>query len=208
MSDLFPTDITLHKKSRVLDISFSDGQRFALPCEYLRVFSRAADHRTLTGPVTGKERVNIQRLEPQGDYGVRIHFDDGHDTAIYSFETLHELGRNYQANWAGYLQRLDEIGYQRPAAHEGAISVTMLPFAWLARVLGSDEEVIELPAGEQTVADALAVLRGKPGRWAELLRDDAVEIEINDMAAALDTRLEHLDQVIVLPKSPTAPGNE
>ncbi|HSO79647.1 MAG TPA: gamma-butyrobetaine hydroxylase-like domain-containing protein, partial [Chromatiaceae bacterium] len=74
---LLPTEINLHAKSRLLSIVFSDGARFQLPCEYLRVFSKAAGPDTL---VTGKEAVNIERIDPQGQYAIRILFDDGHDT--------------------------------------------------------------------------------------------------------------------------------
>ena len=66
MSDLYPTEINLHRKSRLLGIVFSDGHRFALPCEYLRVYSKAADHTALRDPVIGKEQVGIDRIEPQG----------------------------------------------------------------------------------------------------------------------------------------------
>ena len=79
-----PTDIQLHQQSRILEIVYNDGARFRLPCEYLRVFSRAAEVRLLDQPVTGKEGVNIERIDPQGQYAIRIVFDDGHDTGIYS----------------------------------------------------------------------------------------------------------------------------
>ena len=82
-----PTEINLHSKSRILSIAFDDGARFELPCEYLRVFSRAAEERLLDQPATGKEGVNIERIEPQGQYAIRIVFDDGHDTGIYSWDS-------------------------------------------------------------------------------------------------------------------------
>ncbi len=70
-----PVEINLHRKSRVLAIRFSDGNRFDLPCEYLRVFSKAAEVRALGRPETGKEEVNIERMEPQGQYALRLIFD-------------------------------------------------------------------------------------------------------------------------------------
>ncbi|OQX31797.1 MAG: hypothetical protein B0D96_00430 [Candidatus Sedimenticola endophacoides] len=97
-----PVEINLHSKSRVLCIEFSDGSRFELPCEYLRVFSKAKEVRTSGAPVTGKEEVNITAIEPQGQYAVRLLFDDGHDTGIYSWDTLYELGVKHEQNWSVY----------------------------------------------------------------------------------------------------------
>lgn len=107
---LLPTEINLHAKSRLLSIVFSDGARFQLPCEYLRVFSKAAGPDTL---VTGKEAVNIERIDPQGQYAIRILFDDGHDTGIYSWDLLYDYGVNQDTMWRDYLKRLQEAGASR-----------------------------------------------------------------------------------------------
>ena len=101
-----PVDIKLHSKSRLLVVSFSDGRAFELPCEYLRVFSRAKEVRTMDAPVIGKENVNITGIEPQGQYAVRLLFDDGHETGIYSWDTLYELGEKRQEIWQDYLDRV------------------------------------------------------------------------------------------------------
>jgi len=111
-----PIDIKLHQNSRMLEISFEDGKRFNMPCEYLRVYSPSAEVRG-HGPgqevlQLGKEGVNITAIEPVGHYAVVLKFDDGHDTGIYSWETLYHLGVNQQKNWARYLERLDAAGYQ------------------------------------------------------------------------------------------------
>ena len=108
-----PTEISLHRKSRLLNISFSDGKTFSLPCEYLRVNSHAAEVTSRRTPEIGKEQVNIDRIEPQGSYAIRIAFDDGHDTGIYSWETLYDMGRNRDAYWADYLARLEAAGHKR-----------------------------------------------------------------------------------------------
>jgi DUF971 family protein len=108
-----PSAIQLHQKSRLLTITFEDGSTFELPCEYLRVFSRAAEVRALGQPLAGKEQVNITAIEPQGQYAVRLVFDDGHDTGIYSWETLYELGVGQEQNWKTYLERLAAAGHQR-----------------------------------------------------------------------------------------------
>ncbi|HKK06545.1 MAG TPA: DUF971 domain-containing protein [Gammaproteobacteria bacterium] len=112
-----PTEINLHQKSRVLEIAFDDGRRFELPCEYLRVYSPSAEVRG-HGPgqevlQLGKEDVNITKIEPVGVYAVQLHFDDGHDTGIYSWETLYQLGVDKDRMWAEYLERLKEAGYER-----------------------------------------------------------------------------------------------
>lgn len=114
-----PTEINLHQKSRVLEIAFDDGSRFNLPCEYLRVYSPSAEVRG-HGPgegvlQVGKEHVNIVKIEPVGNYAVCLHFDDEHNTGIYSWETLYDLGKHYEAYWADYLKALSESGYTRKA---------------------------------------------------------------------------------------------
>lgn len=101
----------------MLEVSFEDGAHFQLPCEYLRVYSPSAEVRG-HGPgqevlQTGKERVNIDAIEPVGTYAVLFRFDDGHDTGIYSWDTLYDLGKNRAAYWRDYLQRLQEAGHQR-----------------------------------------------------------------------------------------------
>jgi DUF971 family protein len=108
-----PTEISLHRKSRLLNISFSDGKTFSLPCEYLRVHSHAAEVTSRRTPETGKEQVNIDRIEPQGSYAIRIAFDDGHDTGIYSWEYLYDLGVNQAALWDEYLKRMEAAGASR-----------------------------------------------------------------------------------------------
>lgn len=112
-----PTNINLHQKSRVLEISFESGDTFKLPCEYLRVYSPSAEVRG-HGPgqevlQVGKEDVNIEKIEPVGNYAIQLYFDDGHSTGIYSWETLYSLGANYDEFWQEYLDRLKQAGKQR-----------------------------------------------------------------------------------------------
>ena len=112
-----PTEINLHKISRVLEISFDDGSRFELPTEYLRVYSPSAEVQG-HGPgqevlQIGKQDVNIDKIEPIGHYAVKLVFDDNHDTGIYSWDYLYELGETYDDRWQHYLQRLDEAGHKR-----------------------------------------------------------------------------------------------
>lgn len=112
-----PTEIKLRKSSRVLNVAFADGQQFELPCEYLRVYSPSAEVQG-HGPgqetlQTGKESVNITAVEPVGQYAVRLVFDDGHDTGLYSWKLLYELGRDREEKWRHYLERLAKAGHVR-----------------------------------------------------------------------------------------------
>lgn len=112
-----PTDIKLHQKSRVLEIAFDDGSHFNLSCEYLRVYSPSAEVRG-HGPgqevlQLGKENVNITQIEPVGSYAVTLHFDDGHNTGIYSWDWLHHLGKDHDELWKRYLERLEKSGVSR-----------------------------------------------------------------------------------------------
>ncbi len=115
-----PTEINLHQRSRVLEVAFDDGSRFNLPCEYLRVYSPSAEVRG-HGPgqgtlQLGKESVNIVKIEPVGNYAVCLHFDDEHNTGIYAWETLYDLGQHYEQYWADYLQALKDAGHERRAS--------------------------------------------------------------------------------------------
>ena len=116
-SDVSPTEITLHQKSRLLEIAFADGRGFRLPYEFLRVYSPSAEVRG-HGPgqevlQTGKRLVELKTLEPVGSYAVQPLFSDGHGTGIYSWEYLHELGENQARLWQEYLDRLAAAGASR-----------------------------------------------------------------------------------------------
>jgi DUF971 family protein len=118
-----PTDLRLHQKSRILEIAFDDQRNFKLPCEYLRVYSPSAEVQG-HGPgqevlQLGKENVNIVNIEPVGNYAVRLFFDDGHDTGLYSWEWLYHLGVNQERLWSAYLQKLEKAGHKRQAPCSG-----------------------------------------------------------------------------------------
>jgi DUF971 family protein len=112
-----PVQITLHRASHQLEVGFDDGQSFRLPAEYLRVHSPSAEVQG-HGPgqrvlVYGKIDVNIEDVVPVGNYAVLLKFSDGHQTGIFSWEVLHELGTKYESNWQAYLQALTEAGKSR-----------------------------------------------------------------------------------------------
>ena len=105
-----PTEIRLHRASRVLELAYASGQRYSLSCEFLRVHSPSAEVRG-HGPgqeilQTGKRMVAIDRIESIGDYAVQFHFSDGHDSGIYAWDYLYALCRSHDSLWADYLQRI------------------------------------------------------------------------------------------------------
>jgi DUF971 family protein len=110
MADFWPTELRLDKDKRVLSVSFEDGKSFALPAELLRVLSPSAEvqghSEAQRVTVAGKRNVGIARIEPVGNYAVRIVFDDGHDTGLFVWEYLRELGENKETRWQGYLHDL------------------------------------------------------------------------------------------------------
>jgi len=206
-----PTEINLHRKSRILSIAFSDGARFELPCEYLRVHSHAAEVVTSDTPVVGKEGVNIDRIEPQGSYAVRILFDDGHDTGIYSWETLYDLGKNQEQYWQTYLDRLAAAGYSRQGtrlagASDGQRHITLLYFNYLANKLRKESEVVEPPPAVEDVAGLLHWLRRRYMTYGYLLADDNVRVTVNKQFAEPFTRLDPGDEVGIVPVSPNPPA--
>lgn len=112
-----PTEIKLHQKSRLMEIAFADGAAFKLPYEYLRVFSPSAEVRG-HGPgqetlQTGKREISIDTIEAVGNYAVKPSFSDGHDSGIYSWDLLYDLGVNQERNWQDYLARLEAAGASR-----------------------------------------------------------------------------------------------
>ncbi|KZE30054.1 gamma-butyrobetaine hydroxylase-like domain-containing protein [Crenobacter luteus] len=112
-----PTELQLHAQSKVLEIAFDDGARFELPCEYLRVYSPSAEVRGHgVGQAVlqvGKRDVNISAIEPVGHYAVKLVFTDGHDSGLYSWSYLYELGARREQYWQDYLNRLAAAGAAR-----------------------------------------------------------------------------------------------
>ena len=112
-----PIEINLNRAARVLTVAFDNGSHFEFSCEYLRVFSPSAEVRG-HGPgqevlQTGKKNVQITAIEPIGNYAVRLVFDDGHNSGLYSWDYFYDLGQKQEANWADYLNRLAAAGAAR-----------------------------------------------------------------------------------------------
>lgn len=111
-----PTNINLHQKTRILEIEFDDGNQYKYTTEFLRVYSPSAE---VAGHGPGQETlqldksgVNINAIEPVGLYAVKLVFSDKHDTGLYSWEYLYDLGTNYEAKWQDYLQRVKDAGHK------------------------------------------------------------------------------------------------
>ena len=123
------TALELHTSSCTLEVSFDDGSRYTLPYELLRVYSPSAEVRG-HGPgqetlQIGKRTIQLNEIEPVGNYGLRPVFSDGHDSGIYTWDYLHWLGANHEALWEDYLQRLEKAGYTRESGRDAtAVAIT------------------------------------------------------------------------------------
>ena len=200
-----PTEIKLHQKSRILEISFESGENFKYPCEYLRTHAKSAEIETSDIPVAGKAEVNIERIEPQGNYALRLFFDDGYDTGIFSWGTFFELGSNYETHWAAYLDTIEKHGLKRSAAEkpsDGKIRIKALYFMNnMLKVTRKESEELELPESIDEVQKLLKLLRHKGNQWETMFADDAVQVTVNKQFAELFTKLEHGDEVAFVPLS-------
>ena len=119
MSAPIPTRVHYHKQARDLELGYASGESYRLSAEYLRVFSPSAEVRG-HGPDTavlqvGKKDVGLQNITQTGRYALKLHFDDGHDSGLFSWDYLYDLATNQEANWADYLKRLDAAGASREA---------------------------------------------------------------------------------------------
>ena len=119
MSAPIPTRVHYHKQARDLELGYANGESYRLSAEYLRVFSPSAEVRG-HGPDTavlqvGKKDVGLQNITQTGRYALKLHFDDGHDSGLFSWDYLYDLATNQDANWADYLKRLEDAGASREA---------------------------------------------------------------------------------------------
>ncbi len=206
-----PTQIQLHKKSRLLSVEFSDGAHFRYPCEYLRVFSPAAEVAANQQPESGKRDVNIDNLQPKGNYALQIIFDDGHDTGIYSWDRLYDLGINQKKYWQEYLESLEKFGLTRDSDDttddkKETIDLHIMYFNYLVNKLGTQEEKLTLPANRvETVQDLLKILGMRKLERGYLLAEDAVRVTVNRQFAEPFTRIEDGDEIGIVPNSPNPP---
>ncbi|VAW72728.1 FIG00899427: hypothetical protein [hydrothermal vent metagenome] len=200
-----PTEIKLHQKSQLLEISFATGENFRYPSEYLRTHAKSAEIETSETPVFGKADVKINKIEPQGNYALRLYFDDGYDTGIFSWVTLFELGSDYTALWAQYLTKLEKYGLKREPSGQSAsdsATVHLLYFMTnMLKVTHKETEVLKLPENIRTVESLMKLLRMRGEDWQRMFAEGAVQITVNKQFAELFTKLEDRDEVAFVPIS-------
>lgn len=198
-----PVDIKLRQKARILEISFDDGKSFRLPCEYLRIFSPSAEVKAATDRgelIHGKSRINIASIQPVGSYAVQLVFDDGHDTGVYSWKTLYELGVQQEQKWSGYLEKLDAAGLDRGEVATGPATVTLLYFVSLPEAVGKETEQVKLPASVKNVENLVDWLKARGEKWQQALERYGLTITVNKQFAEPDTPLEDGDEIAIVPK--------
>ena len=210
-SDPIPVEIKLHQKRRILELVFDNGTKFELPCEYLRVFSTSAEVQAAKEQgqvITGKENVNITKIEPVGSYAINLHFDDGHNTGIYAWATLYSLAENYEKNWQSYLKQRSQAGfglYSVPEQPSGSRStdaktVTLLYFVSLAKQVGHESEECEIPADIDNVEQLLHWLQQRGSVWASLFKVQNLNVTVNKQFAKNDTPIKNGDEIAFVPK--------
>jgi DUF971 family protein len=160
-----PTDITVHSASHALEIAFDDGRRFRFPFEFLRVFSPSAEVRG-HGPgqerlQVGKRAVTIRSVDSVGHYAIQPIFSDGHDTGLYSWDYLYELGIHQDAMWEDYLRRLADAGASRDASDEPAPAAGAGPGCGGGAVVGAGNGAE--PAPGAPAAPGVRAIRRDPG---------------------------------------------
>lgn len=199
-----PVEINLHKKSRLLEIAFSDGSRFNYPYEYLRVYASEDGEQSGDDPVHGKRLVEISSIGPEGRSSLLLAFDDG-CSSTYSWSRLRELGAEYEQNWNAYLQRLEahnlSRGEGRAAGAHGKVVVKLLYFIQLTTIAGKDEEDVVLPESVVNVESLLAWLRKRGAAWNEAFATDMVQVTVNKHFAEPYTLIEHGDEVAIVPRA-------
>jgi DUF971 family protein/molybdopterin converting factor small subunit len=199
MSEIIPTHIALHQQSRELEIHLSDGEKYHLPCEYLRVFSPSAEVKAAKNRgeiVRGKQDVNISAIEPMGSYAIRIIFDDGHDSGVYSWSTLKTLGEQYEHNWQQYQQQLGQL-----ANASAERRVRVLFFIGLVEVLETDSIELELDDSLQNVSDLIDHLTEKGENWKQALDKQKLTVTVNRQFSSLNQILFDGDEVALVPKA-------
>ncbi len=200
-----PTEIKLHSKSQLLEIGFADGKNFKLSSEYLRTHAKSAEIETSDKPVFGKSDIKLEKIEPQGNYALRLFFDDGYDSGIFPWDTLYELGEKQSENWDNYLAQLEKFNLKREPANktkEGEATIRLMYFMKnMLNVTRKETEELALPESIREVEKLLKLLRMRGEDWARMFADDAVQITVNKQFAELFTKLEDGDEVAFVPVS-------
>jgi DUF971 family protein/molybdopterin converting factor small subunit len=200
-----PTEIKLHQKSQLLEISFADGKNFKFSSEYLRTHAKSAEIEASDKPVFGKADIKLEKIEPQGNYALRLYFDDGYDSGIFAWDTFYELGSEYETNWKDYLNQLEKYKLKREPANKGAegeANIRLMYFMTnMLKVTRKETEELALPGSIRDVEKLLKLLRMRGEGWDRMFADNAVQITVNKQFAELFTKLEDGDEVAFVPVS-------
>jgi DUF971 family protein/molybdopterin converting factor small subunit len=191
-----PTGIKLHKKSRYLEIIYPNGDSFNLPCEYLRVFSPAAEEkvsRPKGSVLRGKKGINISAINPVGSYALQIIFDDGHETGIYSWARLYDMAINLKRDW----EDRDQSKYDEDQDDRGERTITILYFAALAKRLGLESETITLPEEVVTIDDLIPWLMTRRGEWKKAL-SGTLKITVNRRFVGMKDKIFDQDEIALV----------
>jgi DUF971 family protein/molybdopterin converting factor small subunit len=203
MNENTPTEIKYHKKSKLLEIQFANGEQFKLSCEYLRTHAKTAEIRASILPVAGKAKVGIDKIEPQGSYALRLFFDDGYESAIFSWQTLLDLGQNYTQNWQNYLQKIEKYQLSRgEKSLQEQIRIVKLIY-FMDKILAfskTQEETLTLPNEVNTVSELLAFLRKRGRLWTKEFTEETMQVTVNKEFIELFTVLDHNDEVAFVPR--------
>jgi len=191
-----PTGIKLHKKSRYLEILYPNGDVFNLPCEYLRVFSPAAEEKVLRSRgsvVKGKKDVNISAINPVGSYALQIIFDDGHETGIYSWARLYDMAVNLKRDW----EDRDLAAYEEGPHRQDERTIIILYFAALAKRLGLESETVTLPDEVATIDDLIPWLMTRRGEWRKALAR-TLKITVNRRFVGMADEIRDGDEIALV----------
>ena len=194
-----PTEIRLNRSLRELEVTFDDGAHFKYPCEYLRAFSPAAEVKAVRKKgeaVEVRQNINIERVSPVGGYAVQLVFNDGHDTGIYSWKTLYQLGQRQKENWRDYLRQRKT---NTKATASGERKIEILYFTTLAHITDNLQESVVLPEKVRTVQDLLARLSKRGELWAQQLDPQGISVTINKQFVALAHEIQDGDEIALVP---------
>lgn len=199
------TDIRLHKKTRVLDVCFDDGKAYQLPCHYLRSYSPSAEvqaARNRGESILAPEDVNIDEIEPVGSYAVRLVFSDGHDSGVFSWSTLYQLGESLDENWPPKDVAIETESHTVVAPDTDVskwIPLQLYYFGVLVDQIERDREEVKVPQRIQDVRALVDWLSERGVYWETALKKNQVKITVNRQFAGFDTPIKADDEVAFVP---------
>jgi len=205
------TEIALQQNKCTLKITFDDGSSFELPSRYLRVFSPAAEARIARDrgeEIVTPDDVSIEQIEPVGSYAVRLVFSDGHETGVYSWSTLYELGKGLGQNWPLQKSETPDAGEEtgQPDIDDKDISqwrtINILYFGTLVDQIERDREEVKIPPSVTTIQALIDWLADRGTYWDTSIRKNPVKATINRQFAESTSKIAEGDEVAFVPIVP------